>query len=816
MEPNGELLYTINTDDSGQTETVAIEAPNKSHTLDPNDAGPHYSKIYVRITAQGFEETVIHGVHIYDTSVSLLPVKLIPLSIDLDSHVINDISIPKNSVELTAERVQEGPTDYVSTQEDVVIPDYIIIHLGAPASNAQNVRARFIDYIKNAASHEVYDTWPEDALEANILCIISFTLNRIGSKWYTGRGYSFDITNNTRYDQAFVYNGDIGGNISRIVDRVFNQYIRLPGHKEPYFAAYCSDPHSECPGRLSQWGTVTLAQSGMDALRIIRDFYPADAEIAQTFNFAGISVPYPGHELDTGYDSADVGTIKSWLNRIGANFPNIPSISNTDNNVFDAQTAEAVRAFQRTFNLNASGVADKVTWYKIAQIDGAVNQLDELVNESESVDIGAVLPAVALREGARGPDVAALQFLLNYLSEFYYSIPPVIENAVFDTRTKTSVVMFQNLIGTTADGVVGPMTWQLILNAYKGIKLNVAVPQAAGPEHESSLYPGCPLKNGSGGSAVLSLQKMLNHLSEYYPQIPKLAEDGRFGNLTRSAVFTFQNIFSLTADGVADSETWSELIRQLDKVGDYNDDSGSYIFPQNGLPDANENKTELYENKPGPYESLYGSWMNPMYNENISGGAPAQTWRDTDIYSQVEDLFAYQRPYQAQTDIAESSAREQAARPAQTADAQPIQTADAQPIQTVVRAQPVLRPVQTVQTGLNRPAELTVPYGPAYPVVVDQPVPYGSAYPVAADQPVPYGPAYPVVADQPAAQTSLNTAAHGIGPTECAACAARGQAPPAVAYSGAAAVKSSGLTIPDSVFYLFLLRLLYLKRHCCY
>jgi peptidoglycan hydrolase-like protein with peptidoglycan-binding domain len=915
--PNGELLYSLNTDESGQTETVAIEAPDKSRTLDPNDSGPHYTKVDVNITAPGFERTIIRCVHICDTSTSLLPVKLIPLSIERSSSIINEISIPESSVESNKERTQEGPADYVNPQKLVTIPRHISVHLGAPASKAQNVRVPFVDYIKNVVSNEIYDTWPEAAIEANILCAITFVLNRVYSVWYPEKGYGFDITNNIQYDQCYVYNGFVGGNIARITDNIFNCYIRLQGHTEPYFTSYCKNADADCRG-LSQWGTVPLAQSGMDALQILRNFYPPDIEIAETFNFAGISVPYPGYELREGYNNDVVGTIKSWLSRISVNYPNIPPISSLDNNVFDPETREALKEFQRTFDLDASGVVDKATWYRLAQINGVVKKLSDLNDESETVPIDSSPPAYALREGSRGLDVARLQFLLNYFSQFYSSVPQVIENAVFDDRTKTSVLAFQKLVGTTADGVIGPVTWQIMYNIYKGIKENVEAPQVMSTELSMRYpYPGFPLRSDSGGSAVMVLQMMLNHLSDYYPQIPKVAEDGYFGSFTQSAVYTFQNIFGLNADGIVGQETWNELVVQLDKVGGmhprprypgymlrrstagepvrliqsylsalsltnpsipklsadgiygedtenavkafqkdfgltvdgiigqgtwnsivdayfrgeegqqedtqpiyYSDALGSYVFTSSGLPNVDENNQA----------DLYGSWLQPMYDENSTvNGTPAQTWQDADIYGQADDLFAYQRPYEPGTGTVEDAGQAQTstvmpAGQAQTGTAVPsgqaqtsIVVSSGQPqsgtaaasgqprtavSQQTQAAQIQSVPTQTVQAGTNQTAQEQT----------SQPAWSATAYPAA--QTAVYGPAYPVVVDQPVVQTDMYTQPVNTGSTGCVAC---GQAVPAAVpeYAGAVAV-NSGKPIADTIFNLFLLRLLYMRCRCWY
>ncbi len=560
---DGRILYELRTDANGATDTVQMAAPNKENSLDPYSQGEPYSTCDVEVSADGFDTTIIRGVQIFDTETSILPINMIPLSAEVAQVVyVNEIVIPKNTLQLPIERQQE--TSYVESRiaREVYIPDYIIVHLGKPNENAENVRVPFIDYIKNVASSEIYPTWPEASLIANIYCQISLALNRVYTEWYPSKIYPFQITNSTAYDQAFIYGRNIFENISNLVDRIFNRYIRRKGRKEPFFAEYCNGSTVKCPG-LSQWGTVPLAQSGLPPIDILRYYYPKDIEIVECNVFKGIYESYPGTPLKEGDRGNNVLTIQNQLNRIRVNFPLIPEINNP-NGVFGSDTTSAVKKFQKTFMLFDDGIVGRTTWYKISSIYTAVKKLAELKSEGEYIGIGAAPPIVVLREGSRGEDVVQLQFLLNFISEFYPGIPTVIENGVFDIRTKQSVMAFQKMFGLTQDGIVGPTTWQKLYEIYKGIEDNVNIPSVPSPVYPQ--YPGYPLRVGSSGNDVKLMQSYLNVISNRYPSIPKLKEDGIFGNGTKSAVIAFQNIFGLAPDGVIGPATWRQIVEQYNLI----------------------------------------------------------------------------------------------------------------------------------------------------------------------------------------------------------------------------------------------------------
>ncbi len=288
---------------------------------------------------------------------------------------------------------------------------------------------------------------------------------------YRSRGYDFDITNSTAYDQYFIYGRPIYDSVSRIVDEIFNEYVRRQGQNAPYFTSFCNGTTVVCSG-LSQWGTVTLANQGLSPLQILRSYYPKDVEIAQTDVITGEISSYPGTLLKVGSTGLDVQTIQTYLNRIRKNYPAIPRITDSTG-TFGSSTRAAVIAFQRIFNLTPDGIVGKGTWYKLSSIYTAVTRLAELNSEGDTLGIGTVPPDSILRQGARGQDVITLQYLLNMVSIYHPGIPAPAQDGIFGSGTKRAVTAFQQTVGLTPDGVVGPLTWQALYETYHGIEENV-------------------------------------------------------------------------------------------------------------------------------------------------------------------------------------------------------------------------------------------------------------------------------------------------------------------------------------------------------
>lgn len=471
MDDRGRNVYEFRTNDSGETPKITLETVDKSLSLDPRYSGVPYITYQILAQAAGFNSVLITGVPIFDQETTIQPLSLIPMREVQRLPVRTEISVGKPAVAMREQRRQEGPVAEPRILRQVVIPDPITVHLGRPDSAASNVQVSFPDYVKNVASSEIYPTWPEASLTANIYAIITFALNRIFTEWYRSRGYDFDITNSTAYDQYFVYGRPVFENISRIVDSIFNEYVRRQGHTAPYFTSFCNGTTATCSG-LSQWGTVTLAQQGLSPLQILRAYYPQDVEIAEANAITGIVTSYPGVLLRSGSSGLDVQTIQTYLNRIRRNYPAIPTITDEDG-IFGASTTDAVTSFQRIFNLAVDGIVGKATWYKISSIYAAVARLAELDSEGTALGIGTVPPSSVLRYGSKSGDVLTLQYLLNVAGEYYPFIPQISQDGIFGNRTQQAVIAFQQLMRLTPDGIVGPATWRALYEVYLGIGENI-------------------------------------------------------------------------------------------------------------------------------------------------------------------------------------------------------------------------------------------------------------------------------------------------------------------------------------------------------
>ena len=432
------------------------------------------------------------------------------------------------------------------------IPEFITVHLGPPDSPAENVTLTFPDYIKNVASSEIYPTWPESAIRANIYAQISFALNRFYTEWYRSRGYDFDITNSTRFDQAFVNNRVIYDNISEIVDEIFNSYVREQGTVQPYFTQYCNGTTVTCEG-LSQWGTVPLAEQGLGPYDILTRFYGTDIELVQDAPVRAGSPSYPGVPLSLGSTGEDVQLKQIQLNRISQNYPAIPKIPVTDG-LFDTATERAVRAYQRIFNLTEDGVIGNATWNSISYLYAAVKRLGELNSEGITLsELPQQRPQI-LREGDSGDEVRVLQYYLAVVGNFYNEIPPLTLTGVYDAATVAAVRAFQQLNGLTVDGIMGLQTWNALYRAYRGIAGTVPF-QGGEP-----LLGTFILREGDQGDEVRRLQTYLAAIAEVYPAVPTVTPDGVFGPRTREAVIAFQQQFGLQPDGVVDALTFVQIL----------------------------------------------------------------------------------------------------------------------------------------------------------------------------------------------------------------------------------------------------------------
>lgn len=443
-----------------------------------------------------------------------------------------------------------------------IIPENIVIHLGSPNSDAMNVTESFQDYIKNVASSEIYPTWPEEALRANIIAQISVALNRVYTEYYRSRGLDFDITNSPAYDQTYVYQRDIYENISQIVDEIFDSYIRREGFVEPLFAQFCDGIEVVCDG-LKQWDSVELAEQGLDYYEILKRFYGDNIELITNVPVENITESVPPVNIVEGDTGSEVQLIQRKLNRISANFPGIPKIYPADG-FFGESTLNAVKKFQEVFDLTPDGIIGRATWYKIQLVYNGVKKLSDINSEGLRIDELETVFGENLQEGDSSSGVLTLQYYLAYISLF---VPTVLETAydgTFGPSTRESVISFQKTYGLEPTGIVDRLTWDNIENVYYGILRTVPYRFEEGAVLP---FPGRVLRVGIEGNDVEALQEYLNLISDTYTSIPKVTVDGVFGAGTERAVAEFMRLFDLPGTpGRVTVQVWNAITNIYDDL----------------------------------------------------------------------------------------------------------------------------------------------------------------------------------------------------------------------------------------------------------
>ena len=442
-----------------------------------------------------------------------------------------------------------------------IIPENITVHLGPPGSPAQNVTVNFVEYIKNVASSEIYPTWPESALRANIYAIITYALNRIYTEWYPSRGYNFDVTNSTAVDQAFVPNREIFENISLIVDDIFNDYVVRQGEIQPLFTAFCNGTTSRCDG-LSQWGSVDLARAGLTPYQILQNYYGQDIGIVENAPVADIDGSYPGVPLRVGDSGNNVKIIQTELNRIARNYPAIPKITE-ENGIFGLDTQNAVRKFQEIFDLTPSGEVDKSTWYKIKRYYVGVKGLSDLTSEGVTISEAQIPFSTQLREGSQGIGVRTIQYYLNILAYFNPALvaPPL--DGVYGATTTNAVRIFQEYYGLPITGIMNTATWNVLNRIYS--ETVEFLPQGYSGDF-GKLYPGYVLSEGMSGQNVSDLQTYLSLIGQNIDAIPVIPVTGYFGSQTKDAVIAVQRAFGIPQNGAVGAITWNTIVKEYDSI----------------------------------------------------------------------------------------------------------------------------------------------------------------------------------------------------------------------------------------------------------
>lgn len=448
----------------------------------------------------------------------------------------------------------------ISRPDVPFIPENITVHLGAPDEPAENITVSFPNYIKNVASSELYPTWPEAALRANILAQISFALNRVYTEKYRSQGYDFDITNSTQFDQSFVKDRDFFDNISRIVDDTFDSYIVRRGSREPLFTAYCDGEETTCEG-LSQWGTVELAQQGKIPYEILQNYYGEDIDLVRDVPVNANFESYPLYPLRLGTFGREVAIIQQELNRIGDNYPAIPKIANVDG-IFGADTEAAVKAFQRIFNITEDGVVGNATWYRIKYIYNSVKGLGELFSEGIAPEELENPFEAFWKEGDTGVWVRLIQYYVRALS-CYYQLTPLIETTGrFGPETTAAVKRLESIYGIPQDGIVDVQTWGRF---YQDYRQNVnKIP--ANCFNVSPLYPGYLMYRGMGDNNIRLLQTYLQRISEVDANIPTLTVTGIFDEQTEAAVKAFDQKYLEEGKGIVGPITWNAIVAYYNRI----------------------------------------------------------------------------------------------------------------------------------------------------------------------------------------------------------------------------------------------------------
>ena len=379
------------------------------------------------------------------------------------------------------------------------VPQRITVHLGSPGSDAQNVTVSFSDYVKNVASSEIYPTWDNSALRANIYAIVSFALNRIYTEWYRSRGYDFDITNSTAYDQYFVNGRSYFENVSRIVDELFNDYLRRPGFVEPLAAKFCNGTTVTCDG-LSQWGSQGLAEQGYSDVQILDSYY-GDVEIVANAPIQGITGSYPGAPLRRGTTGPSVVALQTSLNRISQSYPAIPKIPAVDG-IFGSRTEAAVRSFQEIFGLSVDGIVGPATWYAVVRIYVAVTRLGELRSQGQQFYANSWAHD-PIEYGDRGVKVEHLQYMLSVLSAYIPEIPPVTADGIFGNATRAAVIAAQRRFDLPQTGQVDFDTWDEIYDQFAGIE-NTSLRDVSGFPYTEALIRNTPPRSRYANSTAVT------------------------------------------------------------------------------------------------------------------------------------------------------------------------------------------------------------------------------------------------------------------------------------------------------------------------
>ena len=571
LDESGAVLARLTTDASGAAGPLPLTAPDASYSLDENNRTVRPYAIYRLVAeATGWQSQILDGVQIFAGQETVARLSFLPAA-PADAPTLADTRTEEQNVEVTtipphvlfAGGGGSGPTPEENLNArvltEVVIPKKITVHLGKPSANVSNVTVGFQEYIANVASSEVYPTWPEEALRANILAQISLALNRIWTEWYPSRGYAFNITGSPGYDQAYVAGRTVFAVMERLTAELFNTYVRRSGDQEPYFTEYCDGKLVTCPG-MKQWGTVDRANEGKNALQILRYYYGDRVQLVTTNNIASIPSSWPGIVLRRGDTGMEVRLVQFWLRLAADNYTSLAAVS-VDGN-FGAATEKAVTAFQSLFGLTTDGIVGRATWNKLNEVALAV------VNEIVDANVAPGQFTTTVREGSRGTAVRAVQYYLRRLSAYYSDIPSVAVDGIFGAATTKSVKAWQSRAGLTVDGVVGRQTWNSLYEAVQSLATSGPVVRTA-----SLPAPASTLQVGDSGAAVLRLDRLLLFLGQWLPEINFLGSTSPSSTFTQDLELTVrsaQRYFGLPETGEVTTADWNAFLKAAQALAEVN------------------------------------------------------------------------------------------------------------------------------------------------------------------------------------------------------------------------------------------------------
>lgn len=436
-----------------------------------------------------------------------------------------------------------------------IVPNTITVHLGAPSASARNITVPFTEYISNVASSELYPTWPVNALTANIYAIISFAMNRVYNEWYRSKGYNFDITSSSTYDQAYVENRSTYENINNIVESIFNNYVVKGNQIQPYFTRYCDGRKTTCDG-LSQWGSVSLANQGKSALDILKYYYGNDITIKYNAPVGDNKGGYPGYEIGFGDAGNPVIAIQRDLKRIRQNYPAIPNIT-TNLGIYNEETELAVKKFQEIFTLPVTGIVDKATWYKIKYIYTSVKKLSDLYSEGVSESEATFLYTDEVKYGDTGIEVQYIHYFLDAIAFLDPDIPRLQTNSIYNNNSITMVKAFQEKYGLPVTGIFTYSDWNVLREVYDSL---LDTFNGQNKDYIDELYPDYFLMRGSTGDDVKRFQRFLLAICRFDKSIPGVRVNGMFDDLTERSVKKLQSDYGFEINGIVGPLLWKKVV----------------------------------------------------------------------------------------------------------------------------------------------------------------------------------------------------------------------------------------------------------------